>query len=104
MAEHSPLPWSVGSRNAIDPEAECGVTAFDGMTVCDLWNSVNIGTECDGEMARANAEFIVRCVNSHDALLAALKHLVECLNDDLDPEQCAAWDAALAAIAKAEGR
>lgn len=37
-------------------------------------------------------------------LYAALKALVDLLNDDLDPETAAAWDAAVAALAKAEGR
>ena len=42
-------------------------------------------------------------LESRDELLNALKRLVEVLNDDLDPAQCEAWDAARAAIANAEG-
>ena len=37
-------------------------------------------------------------------LLDAAKQLLDLLNDDMDSEQCAAWDAMSAAIAKAEGR
>jgi len=48
----------------------------------------------------ANAQLIAAAPE----LLAALKRLVGLLNDDLDPDQCAAWDDAVAAIAKAEGR
>ena len=54
-SEHSPLPWrTVPSWNDI--------YAADGRSIADV----------DGS---ANAEFIVRCVNSHDDLLAALKWL-----------------------------
>jgi hypothetical protein len=49
-----------------------------------------------------DAKFIVRTVNSHEDLLTALKAIVESLNDDLSTEQCKAWDAARAAIVKAE--
>lgn len=36
--------------------------------------------------------------------LAALKALIDGLNEDLDSELASAWDAGFAAIAKAEGR
>ena len=52
----------------------------------------------DGD--RANA----RLIAAAPELLAACKALVDLLNDDLDSDQCAAWDACVAAIAKAEGR
>lgn len=76
--EHSPLPWSVDPHNnilasydtdAINPDdgkpGDCPVVAkIPGM----------FGASSD--TAQANAAFIVRAVNSHDALVSALKEMV----------------------------
>jgi hypothetical protein len=48
----------------------------------------------------ANARLIAAAPD----LLAACRALVSTLNADLTSEQCDAWDAAVAAMAKAEGR
>src|ERR1017187_3600515 len=52
----------------------------DGVTVCEV-NGFEPYTS--GEQSKANAEFIVRAVNSHDALVAALEMAVGIL-DGLD--------------------
>ena len=45
-----------------------------------------------------------RLIAAAPDLLTSAKALIDLLNDDMDEEQCAAWDAVHAAIAKAEGR
>lgn len=72
MAEHSPLPWMVGERNGNDGDALCGIENTD-WTLADVWADA---WELTPAIARANADFIVRCVNSHDELLAALRAVV----------------------------
>lgn len=58
MAAHSPTPWTSGS-SAIFAGKKCiGVTDCDSSTP---------------NVERANAAFIVRAVNAHDDLVAALK-------------------------------
>jgi len=58
-----------------------------------------------GKADLANADFIVRCVNCHEELLAALRGMVK-LFDHYDPTegQAAAFDKATDAIARAEGQ
>ena len=63
QARHTPTPWRVveadGKRNVI-------------------WNSkVSEAISDDKEMTEANAEFIVRAVNSHEALVEALRGMVK---------------------------
>jgi len=55
-------------------------------------------------VAETTREADARLIAAAPELLTTLNALVDLLNQDLDPEQCAAWDAAVAAIAKAEGR
>ena len=59
FADHSPLPWHVGPYYRFDIEARDG--------------RVGGGSPSFTPRGDANAEFIVRAVNSHDALVAALK-------------------------------
>lgn len=59
MGTHSTTPWHVTSGGFIDSETDRVACMFPG---CET----------------ANAAFIVRAVNSHDRLIAALKTLDEC--------------------------
>jgi len=99
---HTPGPWwcteeyqpRSGDRFFID--ANIGSSARrDETTVAEIIIDPLMG---DGEPS-ANA----RLVAAAPELLAALKSLVDVLNDDLNSDQCAAWDTAVAAIVKAEG-
>lgn len=58
----------------------------------------------DGEEGEANAEFIVRAVNSHYELLEALKECVEELNGANAHRNITCYVKGRQAIAKAEGR
>jgi len=83
QTSHNPLPWKADGR----------------ALVFDCTNELVANALLDNVRGScANAEFIVRCVNSHDALVAALKALMA------NPEEQFAHNAAHIAIAKAEGR
>jgi len=68
MVKHTPTPWNLLPHEPGDKVRwiEAG----------DKWDGVRIEVErddCDKEIADANAELIVRAVNAHDALVAALR-------------------------------
>lgn len=72
MSEHTPTPWHTGGiGNHI-------VFDSDGYAVANA--TVFHGKQEDGESA-ANAAHIVKCVNSHGALVAAVKAAKEQLAD-----------------------
>lgn len=73
MAEHSKLPW----RYDEDEDGK-DIVAFDGRMVADINPSRGHGV--------ANAALIVRAVNSHDALVAAMEEAIsrlETVQDDV---------------------
>jgi hypothetical protein len=80
--EHAPTPWDVKCEDSIWSGYEW---------VADTGNA-------------ANAEFIVRAVNSHDDLICALKVLRGFMPPSGDDNIDAALNLADAALAKAEGR
>jgi hypothetical protein len=59
MAEHTPPPWGLDGSY---------VVAKFGPTIADCGKSPSL----DHGVRRANADFIVKAVNNHDALVAAL--------------------------------
>ena len=99
MSKHTPTPWE---------KCEAGdYSDYDGDSIILLGDDISCRVAAvfgADEKAEANAEFIVRAVNAHDALVTALKLLVrngqkqgwtDKYQDDMN--------AALAAISKAEG-
>lgn len=80
---HTPTPWKV--RNATDIFSELGADSGDGCVAAsnDGWQiadcSVGLTSTADGlvhlsnDVKRANAAHIVKCVNEHDELVAALE-------------------------------
>lgn len=68
MGEHSPLPWTV-RRSSVPPSTDIQ-EVFDAERR-DV-RVMGFGLT-GGARAAANAELIVRAVNAHDALVAALK-------------------------------
>lgn len=73
MAEHTPVPWDIfnGGRSTllhIDTAAENPIGG--GVAIC------SVPATKDG-IGGANADFIVRAVNAHDDLVAALKACVD---------------------------
>ena len=60
--EHTPTPWKVGASSKVK------IFRSDDLTmVCECDHS-----QITFEESESNADHIVRCVNSHDALVAAL--------------------------------
>jgi hypothetical protein len=80
-AKHTPTPWTADGF-----DVECGLT-----TICTTYPDAH-GIEPYGvdnnQIAEANAAHIVRCVNSHAALVAALEHIAS-MDDESDE-----WDGA----------
>ncbi len=71
MSKHTPTPWS----------------HWDGSNRFGLYIGVNYipigecgaGSKITSEVTKANAAFIVRAVNAHDELVAALEEALEAL-------------------------
>lgn len=77
MSKHSPTPWSYSRHHFADarghiimPNAPAGIGCTIGLV--GACSTTQAQLDVDGE-------HIVRCVNSHDELLAALK---ECVTED----------------------
>lgn len=70
--KHSPLPWAAQATNPLDPDIwyirDARATAYSG--------EVATITEPDSIVGKANAEFIVRAVNSHHQLVEALERFL----------------------------
>lgn len=82
---HSPLPWRVEVGGEPD---DVIIVEPSGNTVCEPNTSAQIFADLDPsvheislEEGLANAEFIVRAVNAHDALVAALNGLKNFFRD-----------------------
>ena len=97
--QHTPGPWTIGRGRR-------WITSGD-VDIARIHDVSKIG---EAE-AVANAEFIIRACNSHDALLEALENLMEweggepgSYNDLSDQERAdEVWQDAFDAIAKAKG-
>lgn len=61
QTKHTPTPWESGG---------CCVWQKNGDMIADLAPCMKNPNETE-----ANAEFIVRCVNSHDALVEAIQYV-----------------------------
>lgn len=90
MSEHTPLPWQVQEPDTIDVFVPIigVILGDDGQPLETPTNGLVGGatlfpTEVDAEdyeRAKANADFIVRAVNSHYALVEALQWALDELN------------------------
>jgi hypothetical protein len=81
MAEHTPTPWRVFKTT--DGRKLVGVGAQDGQGILDAGYGVWAWDDAEGI---ANAELVVKAVNNHEALVAALRGLDTLLDfgdDDL---------------------
>ena len=71
--EHTPTPWKIDDNNSLPLGVIADNADGDGIAEIGKRNSENL----------ANASFIVRAVNSHDALVAAVATAHELLTDSL---------------------
>lgn len=109
---HTPLPWRIRKRGSVGGiiEALSGRVSYQGD---EGWRVVATYQPCmradatleeEDENAQANAELIVRAVNSYHDMLAALEGIAKTLETmDMDLRAISAHRVALAAIAKAKG-
>lgn len=73
---HTPTPWDWGIHEDTD---EIGLLAGD-RGIARLFDTRGVALPIPREEALANAELIVRAVNSHDALVGALEDCAELLD------------------------
>lgn len=95
QAKHTPLPWTAEGM-AIDRKQFEIANTFGGSQDMD-------GNTIGDAVARENAAFIVRAVNSHYELLGCLKSIIMVLPPETRAEIQGHIDSACDAIAKAEG-
>lgn len=73
--KHTPLPWKVREHN----NQKRYIDAENGLTIADALMHSSLGNQ---DNHKANAEFIVKAVNSHyelvEALKLAFKRIKEC--------------------------
>ena len=81
--EHSPLPWKVSTP--WDHEWTACIEDADGNAV--VWNSQKSTEPYNGIANPVDAAFIVKAVNCHDELVAALAELLGTLADGLESEE-----------------
>ena len=83
----SPLPWRV------DPQHRADIQTVDGRELATLWNEEAVGMTLiirgvmaakDDADGAANAAFIIRAVNAHDRLVAAIERFIAAANDSCD--------------------
>lgn len=104
-AAHTPTPWHVVNGNQIKDE----LMPFD-RDERDTVLIATTGPRAESELAKSNAAFIVRAVNSHEQLVTALRDLFDSYKRLADSGDCGNWSvedldegkAALAALAAAE--
>jgi hypothetical protein len=83
---HTPTPWALG--NAHDAARNHAICAGSTVIARVCGNGYPIGKGWSAS-SEADARFIVLAVNSHDALLAALKELDFCFRSPLPEMQTA---------------
>ena len=93
---HTPTPWAVSpsQRSRIEDPTRDG---FKGKyRIADAYQSEQLANCPRGDEAADNAAFIVKAVNSHDALVEALRiaraYVLLAVNDDGGIENCEIGD------------
>ena len=101
-AKHTPLPWTIQCRgegsSPSEPKWIFG-PGPDNVFIARMGFAAGSHDGTNDEVKQADAEYIVRCVNSHDDLLKACRAVVNAPGP-MGPEVQAAARLCLAAIAK----
>ena len=112
--QHTPVPWSIKCQEDLDPEGNGYIWAIKGKRLSEEKN-LNGGWKHYVQNpavanSEANAEFIIRACNSHDALLEALEAVVNDIesycddwNSDSPTDVTVVLPKLRTAIAKAQG-
>jgi len=106
-AQHTPTPWKVGPFDEAQQPYGAAIyyeLADDDGAAVDIAHMIRDGRA--PEAMKADAAFIVRAVNSHALLVAAL----EAIHDGIEPDECgnrevpsAVMDQVRAALHAAQG-
>ena len=73
---HTPTPWDITrSRGPVDGEYDFGITAEIGGRTEVIAEAFGWVSEIHKSPAEANAAFIVRAVNAHEAVVEVLEEL-----------------------------
>jgi len=110
-SEHTPVPWGI---EATDTTLWVGPMRPDGKKIEDLVFYIRVDPEyTDAALAKrkANAAFVIKAVNSHNALVSALEQIIEMnvqyaidrYGDASQAEMMACVSTARAALAEAKG-
>lgn len=94
---HTPTPWKLETWNEI---------ASNGQVICDVMPSFENRCYKNDKEAEANALHIVKCVNSHDANINAMKQALDVLlkyNQIVDNDRNEAVIALRQALKESEG-
>ncbi len=80
---HTPTPWTIngpspGLDRDIDDGGDYAILSAEKHIIAETFRLISRGIAADSE---ANAQFIVRAVNNHDALLEALEGLADKVSD-----------------------
>jgi hypothetical protein len=86
---HTPTPWELFEQpiaNADEAKAELAYQVDHTEPVGAILYMLNAGGKCPaltgcGPTSKANADFIVRAVNSHETLVSALRSLAQNMRD-----------------------
>jgi hypothetical protein len=72
-ATHTPTPWRVTDADCCTDgdDVKATILADSGRLICHIDRDYRAPAE-------ANAAHIVRCVNAHDELIAALRYALDC--------------------------
>lgn len=106
--KHTPGPWVVGSYDFLDQQVYIDAPSGDPDLGYKSWDGVAIAYGCEEspskglEKAKANAMLIAAAPELLEALEMCISSM-ESLLSDFNPFDQAAYDKALAAIAKAKG-
>jgi acetoacetate decarboxylase len=90
---HTPLPWTVRQQNANRWRVETSEEGEIPLTIATVTLAC-CGVDSDSpETNRANANFIVRCCNSYDELVAVCEEMQGVLTKPgiMDVDQWKAW-------------
>lgn len=79
MNKHTPIPWELTDQVAhpFTFDDECNIYPPDASRTGGYQHSGPIAVVAIGECGTANANFIVKAVNSHDQLVEALKYVID---------------------------
>ena len=91
LSKHTPTPWEYVHESSDYGTGDPTIT-FGFIQQCEDQEFIIASLIVDVPDGRANGEFIVRAVNSHDALVAALKEITEHYCALVNSGDAGSWD------------